>query len=540
MALQLPSNSNRQFTLEAPAVSQFVSKVIAESQKRRATGAKLFFRNNEELVMNFSAPQESSQKHTFTCSTAFWKSITNAFRIRAEAPKVKSDSTHKYNLTIQHTDETIVESELWIIPAVKNTIPSIELKNITQRKGKLSEKFNMITDYNQQTLHEINNARSGIAVVDMNVAEKTQSAFTLLSAINPKSRLCTFPGSKEDLRKIIECSHKQPILLGWSIDDPVEALFEIGALTREDKTLLKEFYSQVHATYTTKTLRKTCSHCAKVTTVSPSLREKLPEVFRDQQRSEYMFGRGCDACGHSTYLGTVTIESSIDWESDSLKEKLLAGATAGQLTELASRNGARSLLEDGLSKIDSQLTTYEELLGKVKHISSGFLSAAVHRSDNSELLSPVEKELDIHLSDFDSEFFFKEGQQEKPSLLIIEDNTDQRDILKSVLEQEGYLVRTATHGQEGLTQLHTQETDLVICDLMMPVMNGEEFVKELRRGNKNEYVPVLMLTAIDDEESEFNLLAAGADDYCSKGTKKKLILKRIERLLTRSQNPLNA
>ena len=86
---------------------------------------------------------------------------------------------------------------------------------------------------------------------------------------------------------------------------------------------------------------------------------------------------------------------------------------------------------------------------------------------------------------------------ERHRILVIEDESRFRDIIKERLEKEGYEVSTASDGEEGIAMIKSAAPDLVICDMKMPKMDGFDVLKALRKDEKNP-VPFIMLTAVDD------------------------------------------
>ena len=99
------------------------------------------------------------------------------------------------------------------------------------------------------------------------------------------------------------------------------------------------------------------------------------------------------------------------------------------------------------------------------------------------------------------------------NILIIEDDLRIRRILQLELEHEGYLVSLAKDGKEGLEKAKLIRYDLILLDLMLPEISGEEVCKELR---KNSDVPIIVLTAKENIRSKVELLDMGTDDYITK------------------------
>ncbi len=116
------------------------------------------------------------------------------------------------------------------------------------------------------------------------------------------------------------------------------------------------------------------------------------------------------------------------------------------------------------------------------------------------------------------------------TILIIEDEPGIVKIIKSYLEKEGYNVLTAYDGEEGLKVFDENEVSLIILDLMLPKLSGEEVIKQIR--NKSE-VPVIMVTAKVDEENKIGGLRLGADDYVTKPFSPRELMERVKAVLRR-------
>lgn len=117
------------------------------------------------------------------------------------------------------------------------------------------------------------------------------------------------------------------------------------------------------------------------------------------------------------------------------------------------------------------------------------------------------------------------------NILIIEDENAIQNILKAFLENAGYKVTLAYDGIDGVAKFHKVSFDLVLLDIMMPKLDGYT-VCEMMRQESN--IPIILLTALDDEESQIKGFEMLADDYITKPFSMPLVLKRIEAVLRRS------
>ena len=117
------------------------------------------------------------------------------------------------------------------------------------------------------------------------------------------------------------------------------------------------------------------------------------------------------------------------------------------------------------------------------------------------------------------------------SVLIVEDDGNIRELLQLYLEKDGYAVTTAADGGEGLEKFRAIKPDLVLLDVMMPVMDGWAVCKAIRAEGDT---PVIMLTAKGETDDKVMGLKAGADDYMTKPFEMKELLARIEAVLRRA------
>ena len=127
----------------------------------------------------------------------------------------------------------------------------------------------------------------------------------------------------------------------------------------------------------------------------------------------------------------------------------------------------------------------------------------------------------------------------KERILIIDDDPDIRDVLDLSLS-ESYTIFAASNGKEGLEMVKTKNPDLIITDYNMPVMNGPEFCRQLRRDILLRHLPIIMLTGKGETKDMVNGIEAGADDYLIKPFDPETLLARIRMILKRTIRSLDA
>lgn len=121
------------------------------------------------------------------------------------------------------------------------------------------------------------------------------------------------------------------------------------------------------------------------------------------------------------------------------------------------------------------------------------------------------------------------------TILIVDDNAMNRDMLSRRLEREGYDILCASNGREGLDAVVNSDIDLVLLDILMPDMDGYQVLRELKKDPVTARLPVIMLTAVNDVDSVKRCIELGADDYLIKPFNSILLRSRIEAVIRDSK-----
>jgi len=169
-----------------------------------------------------------------------------------------------------------------------------------------------------------------------------------------------------------------------------------------------------------------------------------------------------------------------------------------------------------------------------EHFANHVLAEASENPDEESSKTVVSSEIVVVGQDESLNFHQKriELEEQKPRLLIVEDNEELRAYLEGLFKSV-YEVLLASDGQEGLAIAQKKEApDIVVSDVMMPKMDGFELCKRLKTNLKTSHIPVLLLTAKTSEPARLDGLRIGADDYISKPFVPEELLLRVRNTLT--------
>lgn len=164
---------------------------------------------------------------------------------------------------------------------------------------------------------------------------------------------------------------------------------------------------------------------------------------------------------------------------------------------------------------------------------------------NDKILELIQQDENISYSKISQILEIPEGEVEKrirlfsdvrEKILIVDDEMSTLMPLKRSLESEDYVVVEAYDGREAITKANEEMPDLIILDLMLPVMDGNEVCRHLKTDAHTENIPIIMLTAKDSVNDKVEGLDMGADDYVTKPFVLKELKARIKSVLRRSRN----
>lgn len=554
---------------------KFLLDAFKKAADRKARSIRMHHNGDEELKLSLLIEEGSKQSLKVKCSCEQWIRLSKCIEHRLArwilSGETKNDPCSQRIFLHMGSDNVILADA-----DLHSSDNLIEFTNIRwNSSAKKLHSFNF-NKYQDQAYNLIRSSNSGLLLANSSPDHGFADGVSFCLSLKPEARLITMPQAETTLLSALKESEKRIVILAIDHQDPIELIFEIASSLKAQPIALRNLFQAVIASVVYYEIPKSCNHCLEELPVTKELFEKLPKAVHPLIKDSYKASQGCEACQHGKQLGFSAFSSMLLIDKD-MRRLILKGATPAQLTELSYRSGLRSILEDAISALNNDNCVPSQVFETVKKVSPAFLNAlsgrlgsGTHHSLSEEIVSQLQnigddffektKSTNTHSDEvipleLDEDIGFGKDEtavtadvaaslktsNTRPRMLIVEDDDDQQEVMKLMFEEDGYQVVQAYNGKEALDLLEDSgSVDIIVCDLMMPVMNGEEFVKALRDNGQHCNTPLLMLTAIQDEKMEYNLLAAGADDYCHKGTSASLILKRIERVRARSSNPLNS
>jgi two-component system phosphate regulon response regulator OmpR len=126
---------------------------------------------------------------------------------------------------------------------------------------------------------------------------------------------------------------------------------------------------------------------------------------------------------------------------------------------------------------------------------------------------------------------------ERPHILVVDDEQRLRELLRKFLSENGFLVAAAASAEEARQQIAQFSFDLVVLDVMMPGESGLELTRSIRKDSE---LPILLLTALGEQDDRISGLECGADDYMAKPFEPRELLLRINNILRRAPKPVQS
>lgn len=121
-------------------------------------------------------------------------------------------------------------------------------------------------------------------------------------------------------------------------------------------------------------------------------------------------------------------------------------------------------------------------------------------------------------------------------ILVVDDSTTNVVLLEAILDEKGYQIETALNAKEAYAIIENESPDLILLDLLMPKISGFEFLEELRKNPKAKNTPVIVVSALADEENVEKILKMGAVDFIKKPIDLQYLVERVENVLQKTMD----
>lgn len=313
----------------------------------------------------------------------------------------------------------------------------------------------------------------------------------------------------------------------------------LSAVTRLQHLGLEPYIiaSSVAGVMAQRLVRSLCPHCRQHLEEGEIAHWQDVPVLKEFDFSKTFRPAGCAHCSYTGYYGRVGIYSYLDI-CDDVASAIGRGESETELKKIAIDRGFVTIEAAALELLSTGLTSLEEVGPYLKgpsgvSVTTGLMAIA-EAADNisEEVMQPV---MGIELSVSSARTISSDTSLTKSigksRLLLVEDDQNVRDVYRLLFEREMFAVETAVNGLDGLEKVFASPPDIIVCDLMMPVMDGREFLQRLRSRPVTENIPVIFLTAVSTEKNEIDLLSLGASDFVAKDASPKILISRVLRLL---------
>jgi two-component system cell cycle response regulator DivK len=119
-------------------------------------------------------------------------------------------------------------------------------------------------------------------------------------------------------------------------------------------------------------------------------------------------------------------------------------------------------------------------------------------------------------------------------ILVVDDSTTNVVLLEAILDEKGYKIETALNAKEAYSIIDKGTPDLILLDLLMPKISGFDFLEEIRKNEKTKKTPVIVVSALTDEENVEKIMSMGAIDFVKKPIDLQYLVERVESVLEKA------
>jgi len=292
-------------------------------------------------------------------------------------------------------------------------------------------------------------------------------------------------------------------------------------------------------------LRRLCHACRQESTdpVSDRMRRWLPAGMTLYKAV------GCAECVQTGYRGRMAVMEVLTVSGD-IERVIANGEIADVIAETARAQGMKTLWESGIEHVRAGETSLDELLRVVEPPMEVPVRRSAPRDSGAEparsrtdgpartpaqtpsrgpVVRPPTSLPDDALQLLDD--LFDETFAARKTVLLVEDEEPLRQVLRELLEREGFTVVEASDGVQALDEVDRSAPDVVVLDLNLPRLDGYGVLNHLRARPSTARLPVIVLTAKGDEENEVRVFETGANDFLAKPFRPRALSARLRALL---------
>jgi type II secretory ATPase GspE/PulE/Tfp pilus assembly ATPase PilB-like protein len=293
-------------------------------------------------------------------------------------------------------------------------------------------------------------------------------------------------------------------------------------------------------------LRRLCQACRQQSTdpVSDRMRRWLPAGLTLYKAV------GCPECSQTGYHGRMAVMEVLT-VTGNIERVIANGEIADVIAETARADGMKTLWESGIEHVRAGETSLDELLRVVeppvempvrrsapprdsgaepaRTRSDGPTRSPSHTPSRAPVVRPPTSLPDDALQLLDD--LFDETFSAKKTVLLVEDEEPLRQVLRELLEREGFTVVEASDGVQALDEVDRSAPDVLVLDLNLPRLDGYGVLNHLRARPSTAKLPVIVLTAKGDEENEVRVFETGANDFLAKPFRPRALSARLRALL---------
>lgn len=250
------------------------------------------------------------------------------------------------------------------------------------------------------------------------------------------------------------------------------------------------------------------------------------DLGENEKPTFYTGGKGCNECNDTGYSGRMGLFEILVM-TPRLKRLIKPNMSASNLRDQAVKQGFRSITEDGIKKAEQGLISLSEVFRVAP--------PDIHEDEENDTPNYVEQ---VPSTENKMQPAFTHEVRatfsgNKIKILVAEDDELNQEIICDILESHGYQTISAENGKVALRMIRKKNPDIIVTDYIMPQMDGLQLIKAIKNQEATKDIPILMLTSMDELDSEISVMKAGADDYLPKPIDRRRFLSRVDSLARR-------